>query len=55
MKIEFTKDYASYKKGDNIDTKNLGSILTSKLIRKHKVAKEYKPATKKGKDEILGK
>lgn len=47
MKIEFTKDYAVYKKGD---TDEIKGILLSKLLSKYKVAKEYKeskPAKKR--------
>lgn len=44
MKIEFTKDYGSYKKGDTAEIKG---ILLSKLLSKYKVAKEFKKAKKR--------
>ncbi len=45
MKLEFIKDFATFKKGDTWDCTN--SILASQLIRDKKVAKKFKKVTKK--------
>ena len=41
--IEFTKDFATKKKGDNWEC---NSMLASKLINRSKVAKVYKKKSK---------
>jgi len=50
-KIEFTKDFAAYKKGDQTDT--LSNTLASRLVHVRKVAKyvKGKKAVKKSKEE----
>lgn len=44
VKIEFTKDYATKKKGDSME---VDSMLASDLIRNRKVAKVWKKKEKK--------
>ncbi len=43
IKIEFTKDFANYKKDDTLE---IDSMIASQLIHKDKVAKVYKKKTR---------
>jgi len=46
VKIEFTKDFATHKKGDTLE---IDGMIASQLIRGDKVAKVYKEKTRKSK------